>query len=390
MRWSARSRATSAGWQPSTTNATVGVRPSSPFGPTTATLGIDASPSSSRAKHARSWAATSAPRASMKSAAARTPASASKFAVPLSKRPTPWFDAGRTLYASTRSASAGIHPHHCCVRSVPLVGARNDGIAAERAHVERYVRCEVHGVDEHAGTGLVGQLREAATSGIMPAGSTRRSPPPSGCVRRAGHRRSPDRAGRCRGRSRRGRARHRGQPGGAPRAHVGVVVEPGTDDAITRLPVARNRAVNANVIVVMFGPNHTLGVGAPKKRAATSHVDATTRRWPRCSTRRRSSLCRRSPPNPASRRSRSRASGYLRGRRNGPSPTARRGTASGARPRPKSSLVHGRSTPLFLQLAAHSLPIDACALRRARGCPAGDGRAARAVPPRAVAVDVRA
>ena len=46
-----------------------------------------------------------------------------------------------------------------------------------------------------------------------------------------------------------------------------------------RSPGRQSRAierVNANVIVVMFGPNHTLGVGAPKKRAATSHVDASS------------------------------------------------------------------------------------------------------------------
>ena len=42
------------------------------------------------------------------------------------------------------------------VRAVPLVGAAGEDVAAEGVHVDRLVRSEVHGVDEHACTGVVG------------------------------------------------------------------------------------------------------------------------------------------------------------------------------------------------------------------------------------------
>ena len=81
---------------------------------------------------------------------------ASKLGVPVSHRRGPRSAAGRTLATGSSSSSAGLGAQHAGVRAVPLVRAGHQHVAADRGDVDRAVRGEVDGVDEHAGAGGVG------------------------------------------------------------------------------------------------------------------------------------------------------------------------------------------------------------------------------------------
>ena len=122
---------------------------------------------------------------------------------------------------------------HAGVRAVPLVRAAREDVAAEGAHVDRLVRRQVHGVDEHAGAGVVGRRDDR--------GEVRHR---ADQVRRAGERDpacalvdAGDHLGRI---EQAGRRVERGEDvlgaglvaRQAPRRDVGVVVEAGADDAV--------------------------------------------------------------------------------------------------------------------------------------------------------------
>ena len=158
MRSAASAAATASGRVPSTVKATVGVRPS-----------IAGRPVDVHARHRRQALEQRgehlglglrrrrrSPSSRRNRAAASTAAIASKLGVPGLPLARPAVGRRADLGDGQLVEQRRVGAQHAGVRAVPLVRAAGEDVAAEGADVDRLVRREVHGVDEHAGAGVVG------------------------------------------------------------------------------------------------------------------------------------------------------------------------------------------------------------------------------------------
>ncbi len=192
---------------------------------------------------------------------------------------------GPHLVGRERVAQVRGEPQHAGVRAVPLVRRGEERVAVERGEVDGRVRDEMDPVDQHPCTGRVGRVDDRREVGHR-----------AQRVRRTGDR-DPSRPWAD---ARRDRVGIEASGGGvelrqpqdgttvvgreAPRRDVGVVVEPGAHDLVTRRPVARERPREREVERGHVGAeDDALRIGAQQPaHAATRVVDHAGRRARRC------------------------------------------------------------------------------------------------------------